>query len=574
MKHQKHIVMQLVLLCLVIGMVYSPAFRAEPCLLDDVSLLNGLQGDVHFDFKKLLTPNLTPSTYYRRPLIEISYWCSQTFWNATSQAMHIENVVFHMLNAILLFWLIRLSLPDDAKFGHYVPLMGALLFAVHPIMTESINWIVGRSDLIVGGCLISATIAIVAWRRKRNHWWLLLFAILLLAAAIMAKEVAWGFLIVLPFFLADPHDSNTYTLEQLFGKFARLEKLLILAAIALCFFLATLLLSFWPVVALSTILGLVALNMKPRQHPLSRKVWLLITGLLLIVTALLPYCVKLAQQHTSGGSYSNFSRTILLISLDFDNSMAIFSAALAFYIKKFFLPLPLSFSITGIAQGYLFAGIAVIILTAFLAAWRSQAAILFLTGIALLLPALPLAHGQIAWAPYAERYMYVSSGFWIASLAVGLSSLKRPYLRASCTALCLVLIPLAALTTYKRSTTWQTNVALFGDTVQKSPNHIEARILYMTALSKAGRLPEALEQYLRIKEDSRSWTRPKYFSDFAELLYSGGLKSEAWEVLNTSMAIPLPPGQKHPLLSNDWQKLYKFHTRLQQELFPKSKQAY
>jgi hypothetical protein len=46
------------------------------------------------------------------------------------------------------------------------------------------------------------------------------------------------------------------------------------------------------------------------------------------------------------------------------------------------------------------------------------------------------------------------------------------------------------------------------------------------------------------------------------------MKREAWEVVDTSMKITLPLGQKHPLQNPEWQKLYKFHERLRQELFP------
>jgi hypothetical protein len=567
MKLKYLLLIQLVLLCLVVGLVHSPAFRAEPCLLDDMTLISGLQSSTRPDLKGLLAPGSGPYTYYR-PLIGASYWSAKTLWNAKPQAMHIENVAFHLLNVILLFWLIRLSLPEDAKSGRHVPLLGALLFAVHPITAESVNWISGRTDLIAGSCLIGAAIAIIVWRSKTDRWWLLLFALLLMASGILTKEVAWGFLIVLPFFLADPHDSRSYRFSQFLDGFSRLEKLLLLTAIALCFFLATMFLSFWPVIMLSTVIGLVILYRKPRHHPLSWKTRLLLPALLLIVTALLPYGLNLARQDASIGFFSNFKRTVYLISFDFDNSIGIFSAALAFYIKKFFLPLPLSFSITDIAPGYLFAGIAMIILTAFLSAWRSQAAILFLVGIALLLPALPLVHNQIAWAPYAERYIYVSSAFWIASLAVGINSLTSPTLRSSCAVLCVLLIPTAAMITYKRSIVWQTNVALFGDTVQKSPRHIEARVLYMTALSRAGRVKEAVEVFRRIQPDPRSWMRVKYFNDLAELLYNRGLKHEAWEVLNSSMKITLPLGQKHPLQNDEWQRLYKFHTRLRIELSP------
>ncbi len=561
------IINQLVLLFLVVGLIYSPAFNAEPCLLDDVALLRGLQKDIKIDLKAYLLPGSTELPY-SRPLIGLSYWYDQTLWHANPHAMHIENVCFHLLNVILLFWLIRISLNNDGHSGRYAPFLGALLFAAHPVTTESVNWISGRTDLIGCACLISTTIALVSWRRKRNEWWLFLLAMLLLAMAIVSKEVAWGFLMVLPLFLATPYDSYSYTLTQFYETFSRLEKLLFLAGIALSFFLAAVLMSFWPAFVLSTILGLVALYRKPRLHPFSIKLYLLVAGFLAISVPLIFYGVKLTQKSAASGISSNLSRTLMLTILNIDNSASIFSAALAFYIKKFFLPLPLSFSITTIAPGYLFAGIAVFILTAFLAAWRSQAAILFLVGIALLLPSLPLAHNQIAWLPYAERYMYVSSAFWMASLAVGVNALNLPSLRASCALLCLLLIPTAAIITYKRSTVWQTNVALFGDTVQKSPNHIEARVLYMTALSKAGRMTEAVEEFERIQADPRSWVRVKYFNDLTELLYNCGQKQEAWKVLESSLGITLPLGQKHPLKNEDWQRLYKFHAKLRQELFP------
>lgn len=549
------------------GLVYSPAFRGEPCLLDDVAMLNGFQGVARLDLQALLTPNSAQFAYYR-PMIGFSYWLAQTLWDAAPHAMHIENVVFHMLNVLLLFWLIKISLPDDSRSTGYVPFLGALLFAVHPIATESVNWISGRTDLIAGGFLIGATIAIVAWQRKRNRWWLLLLALMLLAGGIMTKEIAWGFLIVLPFFLADPHDSRSYTITGFFGIFSNIAKLLIVAAIALSYFLAALLMSFWPVIALGTILGLIAFYLKPRRQPLPKILFGLLICLLIGFFALIPYFSGLAKQYAAGGYYSTFCRTLLLITLNIDNSIAMFSAALAFYIKKFFLPLPLNFAIYDIASGYLFAGIAVIILTAFLAAWRSRGAILFLTGIAMLLPALPLVHAEIAWAPYAERYIYISSGFWVASLAVGLSSVKRPSIRTSSAFLCLMLIPAAGLITYKRSTVWQTNVALFEDTVQKSPKHTKARILYMTVLSQAGKLTEALEQYRHIQKEPGNGMRMKYANDLAQLLYNNGRKNEAYEVLQTALTKPLPLGQKHPLPNDEWQRLYKFHASLKQEIAP------
>lgn len=565
MKLRDHTIIQLMLLCLVISLVYIPAFQADPCLLDDASLLKKLQSEAHPELTSIISPNPAQSAYYQRPLVAVSYWCSQMFWNANAQAMHTENIVFHMLNAFLLFLLIRLLIQNDKHSDNFFPLLGSLLFAIHPITTESVNWISGRSDLIACAFLISTAISIITWRRRRSNWWLLLVAMLLLAGAIMSKETAWGFLVIVPFYLEDSHNSQHYNLGELFRTFSRIGKLCLLTIIALCFFLAAHMLSFWPVIILSSILGLIVAYHKYRRHLQSKRILIFAISILITSSVLIPSGIKLAQRSYSDAIQTNFSRTILLISLDFDNSIALFSAALAFYIKKFFLPLPLSFSITNIAPWYLFAGIAVIIITAILSAWHSQAAILFLTGIALLLPALPLVFDQIAWTPYAERYMYISSGFWIAAMMVGISSLKHPSLyRTLCLTLCLVLIPTFATITYIRSTIWQTNVALFSDTARKSPGHIETQILYMHALTLADHLLEALEQYRRIQKDPR--IRVEYINELADRLNHRGFKREALYVLETSLSRPLPLGQRHPLNYEGWQKLYQFHKLLGMEL--------
>lgn len=567
MRQKFPLFIQHLILCLVVVMIYSPAFRAEPCLLDDVAALEGLQGSARLDLKGILFPDSAQFTYYR-PMIGVSYWLAQTFWHAAPQAMHIENIVFHLFNVVLLFWLIRVSLPQSPDSNRYVPFFGALLFAVHPIATESVNWISGRTDLIAGCWLLGATIAIMQWQRNRTGWWLLLSALLLTAGAIMTKETAWGFLLMLPLLLAAPYDSTANTLRGLAESFSRLEKLCLAAVLALCFLLATLLVSFWPPVAFSVVLGLTVLYRKPRQQPLPKKVILLITGLLITAAVLAPSFIKQAQQSAADNFYSTFSRTLLTITLDVDSSITLFSAALAFYIKKFFLPLPLSFAITDIAPGYLFAGIAVIIITAFLCAWRSRAALLALTGLALLLPALPLAHGEIAWAPYAERYLYIPSAFWIASLAAGFSSLSRPPLRTVCAVLCLALITAAAVITFKRSQVWQTNVTLFEDTVRKSPNHTKARILYMTVLGQAGRLTEALQQYRYIQTHHGNGMRLKYANDLAQLLYAGGMKREAFEVLDTVMTNRRSGGEQRRISDHEVIRLEQFHQKLHRELFP------
>ena len=52
-----------------------------------------------------------------------------------------------------------------------------------------------------------------------------------------------------------------------------------------------------------------------------------------------------------------------------------------------------------------------------------------------------------------------------------------------------------AASTFQRNIVWQTNLALFKDSVEKTPDYKPVRGLYMTALYEKGLYDEALEQY-------------------------------------------------------------------------------
>ena len=55
---------------------------------------------------------------------------------------HVTNVLLHTINTILIFIFLRLFFRTEASF------LGAMLFAVHPVHTEAVTWILGRGSVI------------------------------------------------------------------------------------------------------------------------------------------------------------------------------------------------------------------------------------------------------------------------------------------------------------------------------------------------------------------------------------------------------------------------------------------
>lgn len=94
---------------------------------------------------------------------------------------HVVNLLLHAAVTILLYLLVR-RLLESASYASTVAFVTALLFAVHPIHTEVVASITGRSELLAAGFLL------LAWLLHLEDR--LIPAILCLLLAMMSKESA------------------------------------------------------------------------------------------------------------------------------------------------------------------------------------------------------------------------------------------------------------------------------------------------------------------------------------------------------------------------------------------------
>lgn len=122
--------------------------------------------------------------YY--PVTMTTFWVEYHLWGTTAAGYHAVNVLLHAANAVLLWRLLRTLQLQGAW-------LAAALFAVHPVMVESVAWVTERKNLLSGTLYLLAMLLL--WRslqeRHQGAQWRRAYAVgaLLFAAALMAKTV-------------------------------------------------------------------------------------------------------------------------------------------------------------------------------------------------------------------------------------------------------------------------------------------------------------------------------------------------------------------------------------------------
>lgn len=124
--------------------------------------------------------------YY--PLVHTVFWLEYHTWGLEPFGYHLVNVLLHALSAVLLWRLLaRLAVPGA--------LLGALVFAVHPMQVESVAWITELKNVLSCVFYLLAAHAflrfwelegsVAGWKRWRFH----ALALVCFACALLSKTV-------------------------------------------------------------------------------------------------------------------------------------------------------------------------------------------------------------------------------------------------------------------------------------------------------------------------------------------------------------------------------------------------
>lgn len=176
------------LLLFLLGLlVYANSFPGD-FFIDDVHLVAENPLVESMDIRTIFTtdywgPQANKSGVFR-PLTILSFALNKRLLGPEPWSYHLVNVILHGLAGLLLFQLLlRWHVPSMQSF------LAAALFALHPIHTEAVNEVVGRSELMVALFILLALNLSASART-----WQLMAAGLFYLLALLSKEHAITFL--------------------------------------------------------------------------------------------------------------------------------------------------------------------------------------------------------------------------------------------------------------------------------------------------------------------------------------------------------------------------------------------
>ncbi|MDD3875020.1 MAG: tetratricopeptide repeat protein [Bacteroidales bacterium] len=182
----------IIIILVLASFIYLKSLNGEFLNWDDndVVVYNDAVKNLNFEKIIFFFTNIYSNDY--RPITFISYGLIYSVWGLNPVPFHFFCVLFHLINIVLVFLLVK-------KISHSktVPVLTALIFAVHPMLVESVAWISALNDVLYAFFLLSALLFYIQYINSNQNLKYLLFCFLLFSLSAFTKPLG----IVIPFLL-------------------------------------------------------------------------------------------------------------------------------------------------------------------------------------------------------------------------------------------------------------------------------------------------------------------------------------------------------------------------------------
>jgi len=171
--------------------VYSPLFNATFLHWDDDVMVTE-----NYVIKNPTTENIKeifsrPFLGSYNPLVVLTFAAEEKVFGLNASAFHITNLAIHILNSLLVFWLVVLLCRNKV-----ISLFTALLFSVHPMHVEAVAWVTALKETLFVLFYLSSVVAYIYFVKSdsnksgKEKIILYLVSIVLFIFSVLSKPVA------------------------------------------------------------------------------------------------------------------------------------------------------------------------------------------------------------------------------------------------------------------------------------------------------------------------------------------------------------------------------------------------
>ena len=172
------------LLVLLVVVAYLPALRAGFIWDDDAYVTQNPMFTDAGGLREIWFSAHKQSQYF--PLVYTTFRLEHTLWGLNPIGFHLVNVLWHGLNAVLVWTVLRRLLVPGAW-------LAAAIFALHPVQVETVAWVTELKNM---ESLFFCLLAVLAWLKfddsvGRRRWGCYALALAAYMLALFAKTTAY-----------------------------------------------------------------------------------------------------------------------------------------------------------------------------------------------------------------------------------------------------------------------------------------------------------------------------------------------------------------------------------------------
>lgn len=119
---------------------------------------------------------------YYRPLLILSYMWDYAIWKLNPFGFHLTNIFLHFLTGVMAFWMLNLITGN-----RLLCLFTSLLFVSHPIQSEAVAYISGRSDILAAFFILLSFVVYIKYSESPGVFFYVTL-LLVYACALFSKE--------------------------------------------------------------------------------------------------------------------------------------------------------------------------------------------------------------------------------------------------------------------------------------------------------------------------------------------------------------------------------------------------